>query len=150
MEFLSVLFASEMYSLGSDSCVPIKGTNIQQLNAKCGNLFGYQPTYLELIKPKHGSVSLYDQLIVDFCYLNKYCGKVSLIEQTLYGACQVRNDTGHQFTLRHINDSLAAFPLENLAHTVMVNQSDMSQVDFISSNLNSMTHRTACVICVTE
>ena len=73
MNLLLTLFTSEYYNLNNSFCVPINGENVEQVDAKCNDLFGFQPTYKELTDPSHSGVCLFDRLAVDFCRKKNGC-----------------------------------------------------------------------------
>ena len=145
MNLLLTLFTSEYYNLNNNFCVPINGKNVKLVEAKCNDLFGFQPTYKELIDPSQSGVCLFDRLAVDFCRKKNGCTGSAV--DLHFGLCQLRNDIKHSNIMLHVNDSLTVFLLENMAQSVLLNLTDMTQVDYAKDNWNSLSYRFSTIIC---
>ena len=93
MEFLSTLLATNEYFLNNHHCRHIIGASISEIESKCTSLFGYQPTYRELIeKHQEDGIRLFDRFNVDLCF--KFGSCTDNYQHSIFsGICQLMDDT---------------------------------------------------------
>ena len=116
IQLLTSLFSQSFIESGAgEMCMALNGTTVNDLTNECDQLFGYLPTYREMIRP--GPVlSLFDQFNAENCAAHN-CKKVDPIrDYVTVGLCQLRNSTPEEITkfIRHHNPNLIQrSPLEH-------------------------------------
>lgn len=143
LEIITSLFSHNLIEFGAGQmCLASNGTSVDELTDKCeSQLFGYLPTYEELIRPGP-VVSLFDRFNVDICEMHHCADSVNPIrDYVTVGLCQLRNGTPEEFTKfirRHHNQlnpeskDWREFPLETLI--VARKAIDMKVIDIRDNN----------------
>ena len=82
------------YSESFTACMKINGTRITDLDERCREINGYQPTYNELVSYKTGRPSLFETFTADLMKSTaKDRNKDGFMAYKLYGLCLLRNET---------------------------------------------------------
>ena len=122
IKLVTSLFSHSFIECGAGKmCLTLNGTTIDDLTDKCDQIFGYLPTYQEMIRP--GPIlSLFDHFNVETSAAHPGYGLTNVV-----GLCQLRNETPHEYTkyIRRHNrldptnqpgpGDWRVFPLESLA-----------------------------------
>ena len=136
IKMVTSLFSPGFLECGaSKMCLALNGTTIDDLTDKCDCLFGYLPTYQEMIRPCH-VLSLFDRFNVATSAANPGYGLTNG-----GGLCKLRNGTPNEFTeyIRRYSDTILLnptkqrgdwrlFPLESLAVTRKITDTKLTDI----------------------
>ena len=145
---LATLFSTSEYRLNNNHCRHVMGTCISDVDSKCASLFGYQPTYRELIEQRD-TISLFDKFNVDLCFRYGACTD-SRYKGTLSGICQLNNKTSLKIEwLPKINltESIVRFSLETLLVQKEVAENGYDVVDYDWNSPYGMSTALSTVVC---
>ena len=150
MELWSSLFGTNEYSLNNHHCRHITGASISEIDSKCTSLFGYQPTYRELVEQREDGIRLFDRFNVDLCFELGSC--TDHYQHSIFtGICQLKNDTNLKvkwLPKMKLNETLVRFSLESLL--VQKEVAEQTLRDYHFNSPYSIGSSLSTIVCANE